>query len=153
MLKEHSVSFVMTTEHLVTVDVDDKVSRVRQLLATRSIHHVPVLDRGKLIGIISTTDLLALGLGSRYLDDETIDARLDATFTIERVMEKAIVTLHPRDSLYKAAQLLVKESFNSLPVVDDEGELVGILTTRDILRFAMQYEDEPSPEFAPDSRS
>lgn len=151
MLKEHSVSFVMTAEHLVTVDINDKVSRVRQLLATRPIHHVPVLDRGKLVGIISTTDLLSLGLGIRYLDDETIDARLDATFTIERVMEKAIVTLHPRDSLYQAAQLLVKESFNSLPVVDEMGELVGILTTRDILRFAMLQEDATGPESSPDS--
>ncbi len=138
MLSDKSVSYLMTAEELVTVDARDNLSKVRQLLAEKAIHHVPVLDDAKLVGIISSTDLLRLGVGIQYVDDDTLDARLDASFTITQVMEKSLVTLRPRDSLLRAATLLLEESFNSLPVVDELGELVGILTTRDMLRYMIE---------------
>lgn len=132
---EEPVSAIMTVDDLVTVDVTHKVSRVRQLLDESGVHHLPVLDGRVLVGIISSTDLERLNLGNRYLDDATLDARLDESFTIEQVMVKAPLTLHPKDKLRRAAELFVGEVFNSLPIVDDEGELVGMLTSRDILRF------------------
>jgi CBS domain-containing membrane protein len=140
MLSTNSVSFVMTAENLITVEVGEKLSRVRQLLAEKPIHHIPVLERNKLVGIISTTDFLTLGIGLRFLEDESQDTELDERFTVARVMETSLVTLHPRDSLRRAAEILTKESFNSLPVVDEVGELVGILTTRDLLRFVLESE-------------
>ena len=138
MLSDKSVSFLMTADDLVTVDIADNLSRARQLLSERAIHHLPVLDDGKLVGILSSTDLLRLGVGTEYLDDDTLDARLDASFKIEQVMEKSLVTLRPKDPLLRAAQLLHQESFHSLPVVDEVGELVGILTTRDLLGFMIE---------------
>jgi CBS domain-containing protein len=149
MLSDHSVSFVMTAEPLITVDVAEPISTVRRLFAKHSIHHVPVLQGNKLVGMISSTDLLRLGIG---IDERSLgpnasaeepwptDAELDEGFSIERVMEKRLVTLHPKDSLLRAAELLAQEHFNSLPVVDEQGELVGILTTRDLLRHWIESE-------------
>jgi CBS domain-containing protein len=147
MLSDHSVSFVMTAEPLITVDVAQPLSTVRRLFAKHSIHHVPVLQGNKLVGMISSTDLLRLGIG---LDVDALDAtgegagpadaELDEGFSIEGAMERRLVTLHPKDSLLRAAELLAQEHFNSLPVVDEQGELVGILTTRDLLRHWIESE-------------
>ncbi|HEX2736265.1 MAG TPA: CBS domain-containing protein [Polyangiaceae bacterium] len=142
MLLGNSVSFVMTTDRLVTVDVTDRMSTACRLLSAGSIHHLPVLDGNKLVGIISTTDLLRAGIGIDADEDESpvLDVgqdELDEALDIEGVMEKRLVTLHPKDTLRRAAELFAEASFNSLPVVDEEGELIGILTMRDLLRYIL----------------
>lgn len=148
MLKERTVSFVMTAERLLTVDVVDPLARVQRLLRDHPIHHIPVLEKGKLVGIISTSDLLRIGLGVQEhgLPDASSDANGDDGRTAGEVMERALVTLRPRDSLLKAAKLLIQESFSSLPVVDELGELVGILTTRDMLRYMIENEMDPGQD-------
>lgn len=131
------MSFVMTAENLLTVDVSDPLSAVRRLLTENPIHHIPVLDGNSLVGIISPTDLLRVGVGLSEADDDSL---LDARFTAGQVMERRLVTLHPKDNLLVAAERLSKESFSSLPVVDEAGELIGILTTRDLLRVMVAAE-------------
>lgn len=150
MLSANTVSFVMTADRLVTVDVADRLSTARRLLTSGHVHHLPVLEGNKLVGIISTTDLLRAGIGvdrTRRSDEQSLspsvsvpDFQLDSELDIEGVMEKRLVTLHPKDSLRRAAELFAEESFNSLPVVDEEGELVGILTMRDLLRYMLAAE-------------
>ncbi len=139
MLSNNTVSFVMTADDLITVETKDPLSRVRELFTEYPIHHIPVLDGNKLVGIISSTDLLRFGIGLQREDVPT-DSILGARYTAEQAMEKALVTLHPKDSLLTAAKLLAQETFNSLPVVDELGELVGILTTRDLLRFLIELD-------------
>lgn len=136
MLSENTVSFVMTTDELITVEAGDSLARVRKLLTEYPIHHVPVLDGNKLVGIISPTDLLRLGLDP----DVPADSGAGAQYSASQAMETRLVTLHPKDTLLQAAKLFSQESFNSLPVVDELGELVGILTTRDLLRFMIDAE-------------
>lgn len=141
MLRERTVSFVMTADRLLTVDATEPLARVQRLLRDHPIHHIPVLEKGKLVGIISTSDLLRIGLGVQEhgLVDAS-DSNGEESRTAGEVMERALVTLRPRDSLLKAAKLLIQESFSSLPVVDELGELVGILTTRDMLRYMIENE-------------
>ena len=50
MLSAKSVSFVMTADDLITVELTDPMSLVRRLLSEKPIHHIPVLDAGKLVG-------------------------------------------------------------------------------------------------------
>lgn len=134
MLRNRSVSFVMTADNILTVEASDSVERVKHIMHGHPIHHVPVLERGKLVGIISTSDLLRHASGTAEdSTDEEIKAR--------DVMETSLVTLRPRDPLLKAARLLAKEQFSSLPVVDDEGELIGIITIRDLLRYIIQQDE------------
>ncbi len=139
MLSNNTVSFVMTADDIITVEAKDSLARVRELFTEYPIHHIPVLEGNKLVGIISSTDLLRKGIGVQR-EDGPADSVLGARFTAEQAMEKALVTLHPKDSLLQAAKLLAQETFNSLPVVDEFGELVGILTTRDLLRHMIESE-------------
>jgi CBS domain-containing protein len=135
MLKTRSVSFVMTADSILTVEADDSLERVKRIMQGHPIHHVPVLERGKLVGIISTSDLL------RHASGGADDTARDEDVKARNVMETSLVTLRPRDPLLKAARLLTQEQFSSLPIVDDEGELIGILTIRDLLRYIIQQDE------------
>ena len=116
MLSDNTVSFVMTADDLITVEAKDPLSRVRELFTEYPIHHIPVLEGNKLVGLISSTDLLRVGIGV-HRDDGPADSILGARFSAAQAMETALVTLHPKDSLLTAAKLLAQETFNSLPVV------------------------------------
>lgn len=141
MLSDNTVSFVMTTDELIAVEPKDTLAHVRKLLTEHPIHHVLVLDGNKLVGILSPTDLLRKGVDP----DVPADSAVGAQYSVAQAMETRLVTLHPKDTLLHAAKLFSQESFNSLPVVDEWGELVGILTTRDLLRFMIEAEDDAAP--------
>ena len=120
-----------------SADVDDKLSRVRQILLGASFHHVPIVKGRKLVGMISTRDMLRLNYGVNGVADDVVDEAIDKSFSIEQVMQRDLVTIDSDDSVQTAIDLLAKGRFHSLPVVDGEGQLVGIVTSIDVLAYLM----------------
>ena len=131
---------IMTAEP-VTVRLGQPLSRVRDLLRTHPFHHVPVVsERGGLVGVLSSLDLARVSLDAWVKDEATVDAELDAAFDLRGVMTHEPVTVGPDDSIRLAAERMGDGDFHSLPVVDREGRLVGILTSTDLLRhFAAHW--------------
>ncbi|OOP56305.1 MAG: CBS domain-containing protein [Candidatus Brocadia carolinensis] len=121
------ISHVMTT-NVKTVQINQKMSEVLRLLSENQIHHVPVIDGRKLVGIISTTDIIRLNITVSTADG----------WSIERVMKKNLVTIEIRDTVRKAAQLMSDGIFHSLPVIDKDGHLVGIITSTDLIRYLVK---------------
>jgi CBS domain-containing protein len=139
MKRNVPVRTVMSTE-LSTVNVTDKVSEVRRLLAEQAFHHVPVVSGKKLVGMISATDMVKLSLSAYGADQRAVDAMLDHEFTIEQIMVKTLHTLGEKRTVREAAEMLGEGSYHSLPIVSDEGELVGMVTSTDIIRYLVdQY--------------
>jgi len=121
----------------VTVHQQQKVSEVHKLLSERNIHHVPVIDGKRLIGLISSNDLLRVSWGDTDKQDpRQFDALLD-TLTIRQVMREDIVTITRGDTVRKAAELLAQGGYHCLPVLDGE-DLVGVLTTTDIIKYLLE---------------
>lgn len=121
------ISHVMTT-NVKTVQINQKMSEVLRILSENQIHHVPVIDGRKLVGIISTTDIIRLNITVSTADG----------WFIERVMKKNLVTIEIRDTVRKAAQLMSDGIFHSLPVIDKDGHLVGIITSTDLIRYLVK---------------
>lgn len=121
------ISHVMTT-NVKTVQINQKMSEVLRILSENQIHHVPVIDVRKLVGIISTTDIIRLNITVSTADG----------WSIERVMKKNLVTIEIRDTVRKAAQLMSDGIFHSLPVIDKDGHLVGIITSTDLIRYLVK---------------
>lgn len=121
------ISHVMTT-NVKTVQINQKMSEVLRILSENQIHHVPVIDGRKLVGIISTTDIIRLNITVSTADG----------WSIERVMKKNLVTIEIRDTVRKAAQLMSDGIFHSLPVIDKDGHLVGIITSTDLIRYLVK---------------
>ena len=124
-MRDTSIDRIMTTEP-VMIGPGDSAAKARELLETSGIHHLPVVENGKLVGIVSSADLLKL-----YLLDE--DVPLSALATVSQIMELNPVVLATTATLRDAAQKLMGGGFHALPVVDADRNLVGIVTSVDLI--------------------
>lgn len=125
---------------VMTIHLAQKVSDARRLLAEQPFDHLPVLSGTKLVGMLSSRDLLRITFDAKNADARSVDAVLDHSFALEDVMTKNLTTIRGIDTIRHAAELLANGRFDSLPVVDDGGDLVGIVTTTDLIRYLLdQY--------------
>lgn len=146
---DQPVSMIMTTGDLITADVSDEVSVAIEIFRQGRISHIPVLSEGsKLVGVVSPADILKvsalLGTSSGSAQQEPAGAprapgaaapkRGRAGIRISDVMTKNIETVRPTVHLRQAALLFISGGFHSLLVTASDGELLGIVTTSDILR-------------------
>jgi acetoin utilization protein AcuB len=122
------------TRPVATIHADALVRGAADLMRSRKIRHLPVVDRGgRLVGIVTDRDL------RQVIFDPSIQARLgnavDAlnTLTVREVMTWAVVTVHPQTEIRQAARLMHEQKVGALPVVEGE-RVIGILTERDVLR-------------------
>ncbi len=139
MKHNEPVSHIMSTEPM-TVHTAQKVSEVYTLLTKNRIHHVPVVNGEKPIGVISSSDMMKLSLDAYGTPDSANTEYLDSQFTIEQVMSSDLVTIGAGEPIRTAAEKLSTGSLHSLPVVDDGGTLVGIVTTTDLVKYLLdQY--------------
>lgn len=117
---ELRVSDLMSTA-LITVEADEPVGEARADMELGSIRHLPVLDHGKLVGIVSDRDL--------------IRSRKRPT-RVREVMSRDLVTTRPQSPAHTAASLMLDHRIGSVPVVDDNGALVGMVTLTDYVEVA-----------------
>jgi CBS domain-containing protein len=119
-----------------TVRSDERLDFVDDVMALGRVRHVPVVDDGKLVGVVTQRDLLAASL-SRALD---FDAKERRTFLrsvdVGEVMSKKPITVGPHTTLREAAALMLRHKIGCLPVVGSRGEALGLLTETDLLRAA-----------------
>lgn len=118
------------------VEMDTRLPEVRQLLSEHGFHHMPVLEKGKLVGIISDRDILRVL--SPFLDSAAAMERDLGTLdrAAHQVMTRQPITVKENDSIDKVVDWLGKVDISCLPVVNDEEEVVGIISWRDLLRHA-----------------
>ena len=107
------------TSPVVTIGRDRTQADVVALFGQKKIRHVPVTTEGRLVGIVSDRDIL------KHANPET---------PIEDMMTSNIITARPYTEIRMIAQLLFQERISAMPIVDDHEQLVGMVTTRDILR-------------------
>ena len=140
MIRDESITHIMTTD-VKTVGVDEPLSEVRDRLQQNHIHHLPVLDGERLVGILSAVDLMKLSFESRDGDDGGSVLRpLDQCFRVRECMQSDVVCIDVGESVRCAAELLGQGQFHSLPVVESDGRLAGIVTSTDLIRYLLdQY--------------
>lgn len=134
MKKNQPISHVMSS-HVITVHEADPVSKVRQLIETHKVHHVPVVKGEALVGIVSWTDIIRVSFGEfGNQDGRHLDTILDHTYKMTDVMVSDPVSLPINGTVRDAARILSEGNYHALPIVDGE-KLVGIVTSTDLLKF------------------
>lgn len=132
-----NVESVMS-RHVITALMDDHLDDLRRKLAQHHIHHIVIVENRKVAGVVSDRDILAnlspfIGKPSeRSADAACLNRRA------HQIMTRKLIAATPAMPVNQAATLLLKHGVSCLPVLDDAGGCVGIVTWRDLLRAAYQ---------------
>lgn len=131
------ISTIMITK-VVTVSPDDTLTVVKDILFNKHFHHIPVVKgpKNRLVGIITSYDVFKLNRKFEEYD----------SIKVQEVMTKKIASLRPEEKIGAAAQVFLRHLFHGMPIVNDDRELVGIITTHDILKYNFDKE-YPDDEF------
>lgn len=140
MIKDVQVSSIMAT-NIVKLNLTDSLTNAEKLFKEYKIKHLPVISRGKLVGILSYTDLIRISLAETGGEnDNIIDTTVYNMFSIEQVMIKDVVTIGVNCTLKGALKIVIDKGFRSLPVMDGD-LLVGILTSTDLMKYLIKHID------------
>ncbi len=125
------------TKNPMTVSVSTSIGEVARLMLDEGVRHLPVMEGGGMVGIISDRDIKSVSM-PRLVDHEAIDmlrARYDQP--ISEMMAGDPLTTYPETNLAEAVDRMIDNRVGALPVVDaDTGDLLGILSQSDVLRVA-----------------
>jgi len=139
-MEDIAVSQIMTRD-LITVDVNTLGLRVKEIFETHHIHHIPVIDESKaLVGIISKLDYhLFLNNFTRFAVPraEEANSKFLGAIVASEIMHDRISIISATDPISEAAAVFIENIFHCLPVVEGN-DLVGIVTTHDLLKYYYQ---------------
>jgi acetoin utilization protein AcuB len=122
------------SKDLVTIDEDTSIMKASKVMKQNEIQHLPVMRKGRLVGIVSDRDLKeATPSKATMLDIHEMYYLLDK-ISVNSLMAKDLVTITPGATVEKAAAIMLKRRISALPVVDEKGVLAGIITKGDIFR-------------------
>lgn len=127
-----TVAEIMTRK-VVSVELDDKLEDVKQIFDNVRFHHLMVVENGRLFGVLSDRDLLKHL--SPFIDTASEQPRDRATLNkrVHQIMSRKLVTAGPELSAIEGARLMARHSISCLPIVGPKGEILGVVTLKDIL--------------------
>ena len=136
MKRRELVSKIMSTE-LITVNHTNNLVEAEKLFKENSIRHIPVVSGDDIIGMLSLTDLLRVTFVDSYSSDDNVDTAVYNMLSIEQVMVKNLVSVSSTQTIKEVVEILAKNEFHALPVIDNN-KLVGIVTTTDLLNYLLE---------------
>lgn len=128
-------SEIMTTE-FVTLQVADHLDLAEDVMNLGRIRHMPVLEDGRLVGIVSERDLLASSLSKSLEFGDRERRTFMKSVDVSEVMTGDVICVEPSTPIREAARTMIRQRIGCLPVVDERGEPLGLITETDLLRAA-----------------
>ncbi|MBL4635395.1 MAG: CBS domain-containing protein [Kofleriaceae bacterium] len=132
------VSDLMTTQ-VISLFEEQTLPLAGGIMKLKKVRHLPVIDDdGTLVGLVTHRDILR-SQGSLFsLLHSGQRSQVELEVPVREIMTKDVWTVKPDTKLLDAGRLLADHQFSCLPVTDDGGRLVGIITDRDYLKFALE---------------
>ena len=129
------VSRTMVSQ-VITIDKDTSVFEAQEKMAAHNIRHLPVVDiDNRLIGIVTDRDIRSVMPYSLIKEKGSAEEREKlAQLKVAAIMTSNPKTISPMYTIQDALLMIQKEKVGAFPVVDDDGNLKGILSVRDLLR-------------------
>jgi acetoin utilization protein AcuB len=120
--------------NVITVDADDSMLDATKLLKEHNIRHLPVLEKGKLVGVITDRDLKRASPS----DATTLEAHellyLIANIKVREIMTRNPITVPYNFTIEEAAEILLQAKISGMPVVDKDGDVIGTITQTDLFK-------------------
>ena len=122
---------------VITINIKDDVKKAFELMKSKKIRHIPVLDGEKLVGVITNTDIRQVLIPSKSEGSEQIYYFTSKFSTVGEIMTKDPITVTPQTDVEEAAILLQHCKIGGLPVVEGD-KLIGMITGTDILEVFIE---------------
>jgi CBS domain-containing protein len=128
----------MQAKDIMSTDVEvvgrnDNLSQVEELMIAKKLRHVPVVENGELVAIVSQRDLFKAMMSSTMGYGEKAQKAYLHSVRVKEMMTYPVVTVTPDTAVGEAANLMLRKGIGCLPVMDG-ATLVGIITKTDLLR-------------------
>lgn len=144
MIANIKINKLMTTK-VKTVNPLDVMTVVSDIFAKNNFNHLPVIDEeNQLIGMISRMDynkILTTFSIFNTVRAEAKNKRIQQSLLVKDVMSKQVISLRPNSQISKAFEIFRKNSIHALPLVDDNNQVIGMITTFDLLNYAFDNLD------------
>jgi len=118
--------------HIVTIDVNAKIQDVINMLMDHHVNMLPVMDGDRLIGIVTDRDVKHASPSNAVLMDFQNIMYHVARLDVSSIMSKNPITVPPDLTIEETAEILLTHNISGVPVVDDTGHILGIITKDDI---------------------
>lgn len=126
------------TGNVISIAPNTAISSAHQVMRENDIRRLPVVEDGKLVGIVTIGDVREASPS----DATTLSIwelnYLWAQLTVEKVMTRNVLTVHPETPILDAAEVMLEHKVSGIPVVDDKNAIKGIITESDIFRMLVR---------------
>jgi CBS domain-containing protein len=122
----------------ITVSPDTTLPALNALMKEKQIRHLPVTEKGRLVGIVSRGDLREASISASINADQYELHFLLNRLTVGNLMTRKVRTIAPDARVVDAADLMTEHKIAGLPVVDAEGSVIGIVTESDLLKMLVR---------------
>jgi CBS domain-containing membrane protein len=129
---------------VVSLGPKDRLDLAEDVMRLGRIRHMPVLEGDRLVGIVSSRDLLAASLSKQLEFDGAERRTFLRSVTVSEAMTRDPITIAPGATLREAAELLLQHRIGCLPVTRPDGSFVGLLTETDLIRAVLMAEPAAS---------
>jgi CBS domain-containing protein len=123
---------IMATD-IEVVDRNDDLLALQERMAAKQLRHLPVLEQGDIVGLVTQRDLFKAAMSSTMGYGEKAQQAYLRSVRVKEIMTYPVVTISPDASVAAAAEMIITKGIGCLPVVDGT-TLVGIITKTDLLR-------------------
>jgi CBS domain-containing protein len=123
---------IMATD-IDVVDRNDDLLALQERMAAKQLRHLPVLEQGDIVGLVTQRDLFKAAMSSTMGYGEKAQQAYLRSVRVKEIMTYPVVTISPDASVAAAAEMIITKGIGCLPVVDGT-TLVGIITKTDLLR-------------------
>jgi len=124
MTEARTVADIMT-RRVIFLREEDNLSRIVEGMEHFGLRHLPVLDDDKLVGMVTHRDMLRILSAARRREESTF---------VASIMTRDPIAVGPNTTIADAARILLKARFGCLPVVDENRNVIGIVTEHDFLK-------------------
>ncbi len=121
------------SKNIEVVDRNDNLRTVEERMAIKQLRHLPVLDQGEVVGMVTQRDLFKAAMSSTMGYGEKAQQAYLQSVRVKEIMTYPVVTVSPDIPVAAAADMLINKGIGCLPVVDDH-QLIGLVTKTDLLR-------------------
>ncbi|WP_415717392.1 CBS domain-containing protein [Maridesulfovibrio sp.] len=132
----------LMTKELFTLSESDNLKMARSLMDLQRIRHIPIVNEDhKFIGLVTHRDILRATISQLAGIDPATQGEIDSGIPVGEIMRTGIKTVSAETPLKEAALTLLDHKYGCFPVVNEQNELIGILTEADFLKLTISLMD------------